>query len=287
MSLQNSIVEASTFFAGLSIWAANALPQLVGASLLLVVGMWLSGRVAQKVGQFIDRDERIDPTLRGVLASFVRYTILIIVLIAVLSQLGIHTTSVLAALGAAGLAIGLALQGTLSNIAAGIMLLWLRPFRVGDYIDAGGVSGTVKEVGLFASEVHSWDGIYQFIPNSELWNKRIVNYSRLPTRLIEVKFGISYDDDIEKGKEVLIRLAQSDNRVRSEPAPQVFVSALGDSAVELSLRSWGLNADYWGTLRTLNEQGKIVLEEAGLTIPFPQRDVHHHGIGSRLQPMPN
>jgi small conductance mechanosensitive channel len=127
--------------------------------------------------------------------------------VAVLGQLGIQTTSILAALGAAGLAIGLAMQGTLSNIAAGLMLLWLRPFRVGDYIDTGSVAGKVKEVGLFATEMHSWDGIFLFVPNSELWNKRIMNYSRLPTRLVDLAFGVAYEDNLARGQQVLLALA--------------------------------------------------------------------------------
>ena len=280
MSKNDPFAYVSAFYEGVINWGAHALPQVIASILLLVFGLWVSDRAAEQTERFIDRERRIDATLRGVISSVVRYTILIVILVAVLGQLGIQTTSILAALGAAGLAIGLALQGTLSNIAAGIMLLWLRPFRVGDYIDAGGVAGVVKEVGLFATDLQSWDGIYQFVPNAELWNKRIVNYSRLPTRLIDLKFGIAYEDDIEKGKATLLELAKKETRVLTDPSPEVFVSALGESSVELTLRVWGLNTDYWPTLRTLNEQGKIALEKAGLTIPFPQRDLHHYGLHS-------
>lgn len=183
---------------------------------------------------------------------------------------------------AAGLAIGLAMQGTLANIAAGMMLLWLRPFRVGDYIDTGAVAGTVKELGLFASELHSWDDIYQFVPNSELWNKRIINYSRLPTRLVDLAFGVSYEDDLAKGQEVLLGLAGADARVASDPAPQTFVDELGDSAVVLRLRVWAANSDYWTLRRALTERGKAALEAAGLSIPFPQRDLHLKDVPDRL-----
>jgi small conductance mechanosensitive channel len=154
------------------------------------------------------------------------------------------------------------------------MLLWLRPFKVGDYIDSGSVAGTVVDLGLFASELHSWDGIYQFVPNSELWNKRIINYSRLPTRLIDLAFSVSYDDDLAKGQEVLRKLAGDDERVASDPAPQTFVDELGDSAVVLRLRVWAPNSDYWTLRRALTERGKTALEAAGLSIPFPQRDLH-------------
>ena len=264
--------NAGSFLEGLTAWGILVLPNLVAAALILMIGFWLSGWVARQVGHLFDDLEQVDATLRGVLTSIVRYAILVIVFVAALSQLGVQTTSILAALGAAGLAIGLALQGTLANVAAGVMLLWLRPFRVGDYIDAGGVSGTVKEVRLFASEIHTWDGVYQFVPNSELWNKRVINYSRLPTRLVQVKYGVAYGDDIGKGKSVLLALAKSDERVISDPEPQIFVSMLGDNAVELSLRVWVVRDDYWSTLRDLNEKGKSALESAGLTIPFPQLD---------------
>jgi len=255
-------------------WATAVLPRLIGALLLLIVGWWIAGRARKAVARLLDSQTRIDATLRTVISSLVRYSILVFVLVAVLGQLGIQTTSILAALGAVGLAVGLALQGTLSNIAAGMMLLWLRPFRVGDYIDTGSVAGTVIEVGLFASELHSWDGIYQFVPNSELWNKRIINYSRLGTRLVDLKFGVAYEDDIARGLEVLLKLAGEDERTLKEPEPGVFVDELGDSAVVLRLRVWAATDDYWALRRALTERGKAALEAAGLSIPFPQRDLH-------------
>jgi small conductance mechanosensitive channel len=262
------------FLSALAAWAAIAVPHFIGALALLVVGWWLAGRAERAVCVVLDRQSRIDLTLRGMLSSLVRYSILIVVVIAVLGQLGIQTTSILAALGAAGLAIGLAMQGTLSNIAAGLMLLWLRPFRVGDYIDTGTVAGTVKDVGLFATEMHSWDGLYQFVPNSELWNKRIVNMSRLPTRLVDLKFGVAYGDDLAKGQEVLLKLAAEDDRVLAEPAPSVFVGDLGDSTVVLGLRVWTATVNYWALRCALIERGKAALEDAGLSLPFPQRDLH-------------
>ena len=264
--------EINTFLSQLAIWSASAVPRLVSAIVLLVVGWWFAGWSGRTIRRVLGG--RVEPTLIGVLALSARYAILILVLVAVLGQLGIQTTSLLAALGAAGLAIGLAMQGTLSNIAAGMMLLWLRPFRVGDYIDTGSVAGTVKDVGLFASELHTWDGIFLFVPNSQLWNTRIINYSRLPTRMNDLKFGVSYGDDLAKGQQVLAQLAASDPRVHSDPAPLVFVNALGDSSVELALRVWTANAEYWNVRRELTERGKSALEAAGLSIPFPQRDIH-------------
>lgn len=275
--------QVSTFVNGLTEWAAEALPNLAGALVLLIVGWWLAARVARGVGRLLKRT-RVDDTLHHILTTLVRYTILAVVLIAVLGQLGIQTTSILAALGALGLAVGLAMQGTLSNIAAGIMILWLKPFRSGDYIDAEGISGTVKQVGLFTSEMESFDGLYQFVPNSQLWNRQVTNYSRLPTRMVDLVFGIAYDDDIALGKQTLMELATADPRTNAEPAPNVFVSNLGDSAVELNLRVWTATSDYWPFKRALTEQGKLALEKAGLSIPFPQRDVHHYGVPAESAP---
>ena len=266
--------ELGTLLAATAAWGAAAVPHIVGAVALLAVGWWLASRVERAVARILAAQSRIDVTLSAVIVSVVRYSILIVVLVAVLGQLGIQTTSILAALGAAGLAIGLAIQGTLSNIAAGIMILWLRPFRIGDSIDTATAAGTVKEVGLFATEMHSSEGVYLFVPNSELWNKRIINYSRLPTRLIDLKFRVAYDDDLAKGQEVLRALAGSDARVNADPAPMVFVDELGDSAVMLRMQVWAANADYWMLRRALVERGKTALEAAGLSIPFPQRDIH-------------
>lgn len=263
--------EIETLLEGIIAWAVVAVPNLISALVLLIAGWWLAGRAAITLRRIIDN--HVDATLCTVIVSLVRYAILVLVVIAVLGQVGIQTTSVLAALGAVGLAIGLAMQGTLSNIAAGVMLLWLRPFRVGDYIDTGNVAGTVKEVTLFACELHSWDGVYQFVPNSELWNKRIINYSRLPTRMVDLSFRVAYGDDLEKGRDVLTQLA-GDARVHRDPAPQIFVNELSDSAVVLALRVWTANGDYWPVRRELTESGKAALEAAGLSIPFPQRDLH-------------
>ena len=151
--------------------AAEVLPNIIGAVLLLVAGLWFAGFAQRAALQLIQRTGKLDPTLETAFGAVIRYAIMVVVIVAVLSQLGIQTTSILAVLGAAGLAIGLAPQGTLANVAAGLMLLWLRPFKLGDYIDADGVAGTVKRIGLFSTELHSWDGIFQFVPNSQLWNK--------------------------------------------------------------------------------------------------------------------
>jgi small conductance mechanosensitive channel len=252
------------------------LPRLIGALLLLIVGWWIAGRAESATAALLSRQSHIERTLCGVLASLVRYGILTLFAVAVLGQLGIQTTSIIAALGAVGLAIGLAMQGTLSNIAAGMMLLWLRPFRVGDYIDTGAVAGTVKDLGLFASELETFDGIYQFVPNSELWNRRITNYTRRPTRMIDLPFNIAYGDDIAAGKDALLKLATADARTLSAPEPQLFVDQLGTYAVVLRLRVWTRTDTYWPLIRDLTEKGKLALEAAGLSIPLPRRELYIH-----------
>lgn len=266
--------EISIFVTSLTNWAATALPSLVGAVLMLIVGWWVAARADRGIRRLLSHQSSIDRMLSSVIASLVRYSILVLVIVAVLGQLGVQTTSILAALGAAGLAIGLAMQGTLSNIAAGMMLLWLRPFRVGDFIDNGTSVGAVTEVGLFATELLTYDGIYVFVPNSDLWNRKLINYSRMPTRLVDLKFGVAYDDDLAKGKKVLLDMALAEEMVNKTPEPYVFVDELGDSAVVLRLRCWATNANYWTVFRAFTENGKSGLEAAGLSIPFPQRDLN-------------
>jgi small conductance mechanosensitive channel len=217
---------------------------------------------------------RIDDTLKPFLSSSVRYFVIVITFVAVLAEFGVQTTSIIAVLGAAGLAIGLALQGTLQNIAAGIMLLVLRPFRVGEYIDAGGVSGTVDATNLFTTDMTTYDGIYRSVPNAELWNRNILNYSRNPTRRLDIPVGIAYEDDVEQALDLLLSHLSQDTRVLPDPGPQVLVTGLGDSSVDLTLRCWTSRTDFWSLRFELNKKVKLWLDAAGISIPFPQRDVH-------------
>lgn len=274
MNVTQMISEAGSFGEQLTAWAIVALPNLLASLLILFVGWWIAGRLQRSVDGLLSKQERIDTTLRAVLTSLVRYAVLILVIVAALSQLGIQTTSILAALGAIGLAVGLALQSTLSNIAAGIMLLWLRPFSVGDFIESDDATGSVQEIGLFATRMTTLEGIFVFVPNSGLWNKKIINYSRQPKRMVRETFTISYDDDIEKAREALLGLLTSDSRIHDFPEPIIKVSALGDSAVALELRAWTDTSDYPATRWDVIERGKLVLEAEGLSIPYPQQDVH-------------
>ena len=247
---------------------------VLGTLAILIVGLIVAGWARRSVLRVLNRAPRVDETLKPVIASIVRYGILVLVLIAVLAQFGVQTTSIIALLGAAGLAIGLALQGTLQNISAGIMLLFLRPFRVDDYIDAEGLSGTVDEIGLFTTHMRTYDGIYLEVPNAKIWSRAILNYSRVAARRMDVVVGISYGDNIDTAQAVLLELMNLDSRVNAEPAPEVAVVELSDSAVNLNLRCWAAADDYWEVLYDLNKAVKQRLDVEGITIPFPQRDVH-------------
>ncbi|MDP7548873.1 MAG: mechanosensitive ion channel [Alphaproteobacteria bacterium] len=253
---------------------------ILGAVIILIVGWWIAGMVRRATARALDRVPRMDDTLKPFLCSLVRYAVLSVTLVAVLSQFGVETTSIIAVLGAAGLAIGLALQGTLRNIAAGVMLLFLRPFKVGDYIEAGGVSGTVNSIGLFISELTTFDGVYLSVPNGELWNTAIINFSRNPTRRLDIVIGIGYDDDIDQGLAILLALMQDDERTLDDPAPQTMVKALGASSVDLNMRCWANSSDFWSLQFHLNKAAKEALDQAGISIPYPQQDVHMHKVGN-------
>jgi len=274
MDLTQLNQDFADLFGHMSAWATAALPNIFSAMLILGIGWWLSGVAARAIAHLVETQPYVDPTLKGVLKRIVRWGLLILVFVAALNQLGVASTSMLAALGAIGLAIGLALQGTLANIAAGIMILWLRPFRVGDYIEAGGAAGTVNDVGLFASHITTFEGVYLFVPNSDLWGTKIINYTRSSPRMVRETFGIAYEDDIGKARRALLSVLAKEKRVLDEPAPGVWVNALGDNAVALELRAW-TDGPNWVQLRfDLIERGKLALDAAGITIPFPQTDLH-------------
>jgi small conductance mechanosensitive channel len=254
-------------------WLRESLAQFAGALAVLVVGALLARLLSRWADRALSREERIEPTVAKFLSNLIRYALWVVVAVTVLTQFGVQTTSIIAALGGLALAIGLALQGTLSNVAAGVMILIQRPFRVGEMISAGSVSGTVKAIGLFTTELVQADGLYVMVPNNELWNKAIVNFSRMPIRRFELLIGISYSDDISLARRELLALAQGDARVLADPAPEVFVSALAESAVMMGLRVWCQTGDYLRLSWDLTEQAKLRFDKVGLTIPLPQREV--------------
>ena len=270
-----------TQFDTLIIWlTANAVAIVTGL-VILVAGWVLSRLASQALRQVLQGSRRFDKTIAPLLADLVRYAILLLAVIMALNQMGVQTTSILAVLGAAGLAIALALQGTLSNIAAGVMLIWLRPIATGEYIDTDEVAGTVVQIGLFATRLKSADGVYLFAPNSIIWNTRITNYSREKTRRLDLKVGIGYGDDISKARDVLMKIAK-DERVMADPEPAVYVSNLGDSAVEMMLRLWVKTPDYWNVLFDFTERAKRDFDKAGISIPFNQLDLHLDGAPAEV-----
>ena len=248
---------------------------IAGAIILLIAGYVVAGVAERWAYAGLGKFRGFDETLRRFFSKAARYAVLILVGITVLAQFGVQTASIIAALGAAGLAIGLALQGTLQNIAAGIMLLVLKPFRVGEYVEAGDVAGTIEEIGLFATQVKRIDGLFILAPNSELWNTPVTNYTRNPLRRYDLTIGIGYDDDIDLAQETLAGLAEGDVRVLEDPAPATFVIELGDSAVGITLRYWTATPDWWQTRIDLTKAAKQAFDQKGISIPFPQQDVHY------------
>ena len=247
---------------------------LLTAILVLIAGWLAAGWARRSTRAALDKVSHIDDTLKPIAANTVRYAILILVTVVVLGQFGVETTSVIAIIGAAGLAIGLALQGTLSHVASGVVLLFLRPFGIGDYIDAEGIAGTVREIGLFATELQTFDGVFVLVPNGLIIGRPIRNYSRLPTRRVDVSVGVSYGDNIEEVISEALAVLKEDTRTLPDPAPQVMVTELADSSVNVNLRCWTNRERYWDVFFDLHKAIKLRLDAKGFTIPFPQRDVH-------------
>ena len=248
--------------------------RIVGAVAVLIAGWLIAGWTHRIVTKWLSRSEHVDSMLAGFFASMAKYLVLAITVIAVLNQFGVQTASLIAVLGAAGLAIGLALQGTLSNVAAGVMLLFFRPFKVGDYIDASGISGTVKHVGLFVTEMATPDNVHIVAPNAQLWGTAIHNYSHNDTRRVDLAIGIAYEDDAARAMEVLLDTSRADARVHADPEPFAGVGELADSSVNITLRVWCDADDYWPLKFDLTQAVKARLDAEGISIPYPQRQVH-------------
>ncbi|MAS15172.1 MAG: mechanosensitive ion channel protein [Nitratireductor sp.] len=269
------MTAAQAALAQVSEFAVSYAFSILGAIILIIAGFIVAGMVEKWVRSALDRFPSFDVTLTSFLSKIARYAVLVLVGVTVLAQFGVQTASIIAALGAAGLAIGLALQGTLQNVAAGIMLLVLKPFRVGEYVEASGISGTIQSIGLFATEMKTVDGLYILAPNSSLWNTSVTNYSRNTRRRNDLVIGIGYDDDIDLAQKTMLELAEADDRILSDQEPATFVSELGDSAVNITLRYWTTTSDWWQTRLDITKAAKKAFDEKGISIPFPQRDVHY------------
>lgn len=255
---------------------------VLGGFVVLIVGWTIAGWARRAVDRGLGKVERIDATLRSFLASATRYVILVLTALAVLSEFGIQTASLITVFGAASLAIGLALQGTLSNLAAGVMLLFFRPFHVGDYVEAGGHAGTVKAIDLFMTEFATPDNVRILVPNGNIWGGAVVNYSHHDTRRVDFLIGIDYGDDIDKAFGAIRGVIAADDRVHAEPEPMVVVGELADSSVNIVIRVWCAAGDYWGLKFDMTKAVKEALDKAGISIPFPQRTVHVVGGGGAV-----
>lgn len=248
--------------------------EVIGAIAILIVGMIAAKWLSKRAERYMNRSARFDQTLTPLLAKTVRIIVIVVTILAVLNQFGVETASLIAVLGTIGLAIGLALQGTLSNIASGIMLLLLRPFNIGDVVDIGNTSGVVDEIGLFVTEMHTFDNIAITMPNSKVWGNEIKNYTQNEIRRVDMEYGIGYDDDMDKAMRIIQEVLNADDRVLPEPEPLIAVSNLGDSAVNIRVRPWTETENVWPLRYDLTKRIKERFDEEDITFPFPQRDVH-------------
>ncbi len=244
---------------------------------IFIIGKFIARMVSNLTRKALQR-AKTDDMLIGFLCNILYTVLLIAVLLAAVDSLGVNVTSLMAILGAAGLAVGLALKDSLSNFAAGVMIIIFRPFNIGDFINAGGASGVVDEIGIFSTLMHSGDNTRIIVPNSAILASNIVNTSALPTRRIDLVIGIGYDDNIGQARDIIMAILQTDERILEEPAPGVAVAELGDSSINLNVRPWVNSGDYWTVRPDLLEAIKTKLDEAGISIPYPQRDVHMHEV---------
>ncbi|MCK5684768.1 mechanosensitive ion channel [bacterium] len=256
-------------------WITNYSVKVIAAILILIVGKWLAGKISRLITKLLGKNN-IDITLVKFFENLIYYILLIIVIITAAGQVGINTTSFLTIIGTAGLAIGLALKDSLSNFASGVMLILFRPFTVGDFVTAGGVTGNVVSISLFSTILNSVDNKKEIIPNSSITSNVITNVTANDTRRVDLVIGIGYDDDIKKTKEVLQRIIKEEPRALASPETKIAVSELGDSSVNFIVRPWVKTEEYWNVYFDLTEKIKLTFDAEGISIPYPQQDVHMH-----------
>jgi len=247
---------------------------VIGAILILIAGYIVANWAANKVRKKSGESKSVDDTLVPIIAQTTRIFIIIVTILAVLGQFGVETTSIVAVLGASALAVGLALQGTLSNIAAGVMLLILRPFKVGDAVSIGGTMGVVDAINLFTTEMHTFDNIGVSMPNSKVWGAEIQNLNRFETRRVDMEFGIGYGDNMDKAMAIIKEILDEDERILEQPEPLIAISNLGDSSVDIRVRPWTERSNVWPLRYDITKKVKERFDANGISIPFPQRDVH-------------
>ena len=252
---------------------------VVSAIVIFFIGKWIVNLVVKGLLKAMQKGD-MDITLRRFVSNLARMLLMLFVIIAAIHQLGIQTASLIALLGAAGLAVGLALQGSLSNFAAGVLIVLFRPYKVGDWIEGGGVSGAVEEVQILTTVLKTGDNKRVIIPNSQIMGTTITNYSANETRRVDLVVGVSYSDDLDKVRRELESLVAADDRILKDPAVTIAVSELADSSVNFVLRPWVKTADYWGVYFDLTEAIKKRFDEVGISIPFPQQDVYLHNVAA-------
>ena len=254
-------------------WIWKLLPNLILAIIILIVGLWVVKLLNKMVRKFFEKKD-YDLTLETFLQSFISIALKIILFVLVVTQLGVKTSSLVAMIGAAGLAIGLALQGSLANFAGGVLILLFKPFKVGDFITAQGVDGTVKEITIFNTKLNTFGNQLAIIPNGQLSNGNVINFNAETTRRDNFTIGIGYDANIKTAKEILLKICADNETILKDPAPEVYVGALGASSVDISLRWWARNEDFWKAKFYIHEVSKLRFDEAGIEIPFPQTVIH-------------
>jgi len=250
-------------------WGIN----IVMALAIFVIGKFIIKMIVSFAKRLMNK-AKVDSILINFVSSIVKTILLLFVVIAALNQLGVNTTSLIALIGAAGLAIGLALQGTLQNLASGVMLIIFRPFDTGHFVEAAGVSGVIEQIGIFTTTMRTGDNREVIIPNGEIFGGTITNYSKRSTRRVDMVFGIGYDDDIKKAKDIMLRVLNEDERILKDPAPLVAVAELADSSVNFNVRPWCATAEYWDVYFDTHEKIKLAFDAEGISIPYPQMDIH-------------
>jgi len=261
-------------------WGINIFMALA----IFVIGRWIARLLVGLISRLMNK-AGVDPILIGFVTSISNAVLLLFIIIAALDRLGVDTTSFIALIGAAGLAVGLALQGSLQNFASGVLLIIFRPFKVGNYIEAGGTAGVVEEIGIFSTRMKTGDNREIIVPNGAIYGSNITNYSARDTRRIDMVFGIGYDDDLRKARAIIQSMIDADERILKEPAPLIAVGELADSSVNFNVRPWAATSDYWAVRFDLTEKIKLAFDDAGITIPFPQMDLHLH-TQDEAQPAP-
>jgi small conductance mechanosensitive channel len=247
----------------------NGVINIALATAILIVGYLVAGVAKRNIQRLVQKNPRVDPTIASFAASLVRYAILVVVFVAVLNRFGVETTSVVAAIGAAAFAVGLALQGTLSNVAAGVMIVFFRPYKLGDYIEVAGASGSVRDINLFTTELSTPDNKKIIVPNGQAWGDVITNYTSNPTRRVDFVFSISYEDNIDKAMDVIHGVIAKSEIIHAEPAPFTAVKAHGESSVDLVTRVWGATDDYWPIYFEMMKNVKEAFDANDIEIPYP------------------